>query len=85
MVKTPKKDIIKQFAKSEYDSGSTEVQIGLLTERIRQISEHLVTFPKDLHSRRGLIKIVGKRNSLIRYLRNNDAESHSKVMQQIKS
>lgn len=66
--KAQKQEIIKRYAQSEKDSGSTSVQIALLTERINQISEHLKSFPKDKHSRQGLLKLVGKRRRLYSYL-----------------
>ena len=66
--KEQKQEIIKRYAKSEKDSGSTSVQIALLTERINQISEHLKAFPKDKHSRHGLLKLVGQRRRLHTYL-----------------
>jgi len=77
--KENKNKIIKKFAKSEKDTGSCEVQIGVLTERIRQVSEHLKNFPKDHHSRRGLIKMVGKRKSFLNYLKKNDVVGFKKV------
>ena len=84
LAKDRKDDIKKQFAKSEKDSGSVEIQIALLTERIGQITEHLKSFPKDTHSRIGLIKLVGKKRTLCNYLQKNDKASYDKIMSQLK-
>ena len=65
--KMAKKDIISKAAKSSKDTGSPGVQIALIDGRIGQISKHLEKFPKDLHSRTGLMKLVGRRKRLVRY------------------
>ena len=62
-----KTEIIKEFGRFEGDTGSPEVQIALLTERISELTEHLKVHPKDNHSRRGLLKMVGKRRNLLNY------------------
>jgi small subunit ribosomal protein S15 len=67
-----KREIIAAFGRNGQDTGSTEVQIALLTERINQLTEHLRTHPKDHHSRRGLYKMVGQRRRLMNYLRRRD-------------
>ena len=67
-----KKEIIAKFATHEGDTGSPEVQIALLTERINHLNEHLVTHKQDNHSRRGLLKMVGKRRGLLDYLKDKD-------------
>ena len=85
MIKMDKASIIKKFAQSERDTGSSEVQIGLLTYRINEISQHLEKFPKDKHSRMGLLKLVGKRRSLARYLKENNKEAHDNVMHMTKN
>ncbi|MCL4442327.1 MAG: 30S ribosomal protein S15, partial [Firmicutes bacterium] len=64
-----KNEIIQTFKTHESDTGSPEVQIALLTERINQLTEHLKSFKKDHHSRRGLLKMVGQRRALLNYLR----------------
>ena len=64
-----KKELIKKFAKSENDTGSAEIQMAVTTARINQISNHLKSFPKDEHSRLGLVKLVGKRKRLTKYLK----------------
>jgi small subunit ribosomal protein S15 len=68
--------IVKEFGASPSDTGSTEVQIALLTARIKQLAEHMRDHKLDMHNRRGLVMMVGKRNRLLRYLRNNDNESY---------
>jgi len=67
--KEKKEEIVKEFARTAGDTGSCEVQIALITERIKEISTHLKSFPKDKHSRRGLIKLVGRRRTFSRYLK----------------
>jgi small subunit ribosomal protein S15 len=67
-----KEEIVEQFRRHENDTGSPEVQIALLTARIQQLTGHLQEHRKDHHSRRGLLKMVGQRRRLLRYLRNED-------------
>ena len=67
-----KEDIMKKFATKSGDTGSPEVQVALLTEKITQLTEHLKTHKKDNHSRRGLLKMVSKRRRLLRYLMTKD-------------
>ncbi|MDD2451854.1 30S ribosomal protein S15 [Sulfurovum sp.] len=67
-----KAEIIAKYARSENDTGSTEVQVALLTERINYLTEHLKTYKKDHSSRLGLLKLVGQRRRLMRYLKNTD-------------
>jgi len=76
-----KKEIIAQFQLHPADTGSPEVQIALLTERINQLTEHLKVHKKDFHSRRGLLKMVGQRRRLLNYLRDNDMERYRRVVQ----
>ena len=75
MEKARKQEIIAKFAQSQNDTGSAQVQIALLTERINELTEHLRTHKKDEHSRRGLLIMVGKRKRLLTYLENNDIEA----------
>ncbi|MEG1500313.1 MAG: 30S ribosomal protein S15 [Clostridia bacterium] len=81
-----KKEIIDSFKKSENDTGSTEVQVALLTERIKHLTEHLKTNIHDNHSRRGLLQMVGKRKALLKYLEkeNIDAFRELKTKLQIR-
>ena len=71
-----KEQIIKDFGRKEGDTGSPEVQIALLTARINELSEHLKVHKKDHHSRRGLLKMVGRRRNLLGYLKKNDLEGY---------
>ena len=80
-----KSQIIKDFSKSESDTGSSQVQIALLSERIRQISGHLKIFPKDKHSRLGLVKIVGKRRTFFNYLKKNDLSAYQGLVEKLKT
>lgn len=75
-----KEEIIKNFSKGKSDTGSPEVQIALLTERIKELTEHSKVHSKDHHSRRGLIKLVGKRRRLLKYLGRTDLESYKKLI-----
>lgn len=71
-----KTEIIKEYARSEGDTGSPEVQIAVLTARIQELTEHLKNHPKDHHSRRGLLKMVGQRRGLLDYLKKVDIERY---------
>lgn len=79
LAKERKNEIVSKFAKHDKDTGSCEVQIGIITERIKQISEHLINFPKDNHSRYGLVKLVGKRRTFVSYLKRTDFSSYEKI------
>ena len=78
-----KKDIIKSLAIHKNDVGSTEIQIGLLTEKITKLSEHFKKFKKDKHSTLGLTKSVNKRKKLLAYLKKQNTESYQKVIKQL--
>ena len=67
-----KKEIIAKFARNEKDTGSSEIQVALLTERINHLTQHLKEHPKDFHSRRGLLKMVGQRKGLLNYIKQKD-------------
>jgi len=75
-----KHELSKEFQSHEKDTGSPEVQIALLTERIVELTEHLKTHKKDHSSRRGLLKLVGRRSSLLKYLMKVDRERYQKVI-----
>ena len=75
-----KQEIIEKFALHEGDTGSPEVQIALLTERINHLNEHLKLHKKDHHSRRGLLKMVGQRRGLLNYLKENDIERYRAIL-----
>ena len=74
-----KKDTIAKFQRAEGDTGSPEVQIALLTERINHLTEHLKVNKNDNHSRRGLLKMVGARKSLLKYLEKSDLEKFREI------
>ena len=76
LTKERKQELIGKFGRSEGDTGSAEVQIALLTERINELTEHLRAHRKDHHSRRGLLMLVGKRRRLLRYLESSDVERY---------
>ncbi len=80
MDKEKKAGIISQFAISQGDTGSPEVQIALLSERINHLNDHLKLHPKDHHSKRGLLKMVGKRRGLLNYLKKKDIERYREVL-----
>jgi small subunit ribosomal protein S15 len=81
--KDRKTEIIDRFKKHEVDTGSPEVQIGILTERINVLTEHLKTHSKDHHSRRGLLKMVGHRRRLLNYLQRQDVERYRTVVKDL--
>ena len=80
LAKDAKSAIVDEFATHEGDTGSPEVQIALLTERIKSLTEHLRSYPKDNHSRRGLLKLVGQRRRLLAYLVRNDVDRYRTVI-----
>lgn len=79
--KERKAELVKQFGKNEKDSGATEVQIAILTEEINNLTEHLKVHIHDFHSKRGLQMMVGKRRSLLDYLKKNDVVSYRKTIE----
>ena len=83
MNKEKKNEIIEEFKVHGDDTGSTEVQIALLTERINHLNEHLKTHKKDHHSRRGLLKMVGKRRNLLNYLRRQDINKYRDILKKL--
>lgn len=80
MTKERKQEIIAKYGRSEGDTGSPEVQIALLTERINHLTDHLRTHKKDHHSRRGLLMMVGQRRGLLNYLIKTDIEKYRKII-----
>jgi small subunit ribosomal protein S15 len=78
-----KQKVIQDYRKGDSDTGSTEVQIALLTARIEQITEHLRTNKKDKHSRLGLLRLVGKRRRLEKYLRRQDVVHYRELIQRL--
>ena len=83
LTKETKEQIIKQYARTEGDTGSPEVQVAILTYRIQELTEHLKTNHKDHHSRRGLLKMVGKRRGLLDYLKRIDIERYRTLIEQL--
>ncbi len=83
MTKERKQEIINTYKREENDTGSPEVQIALLTERITELTEHLKVHPKDNHSRRGLLKMVGKRRSLLKYLAKKDVNRYREISEKL--
>lgn len=78
--KDVKSGIIAQHARGEADTGSPEVQIALLSQRIKDLTDHLQAHPKDHHTRRGLLKLVGQRRRMLNYLKKNDIERYRDVI-----
>ena len=78
-----KQQIINEYRRDEKDTGSPEVQIALLTERINELTEHLKVHKKDNHSRRGLLKMVGKRRNLLNYLAKKDEEAYKELVKKL--
>jgi len=78
-----KKAIIEKFRLHENDTGSPEVQVAILTERINNLTEHLKTHRKDYHSRRGLLKMVGQRRALLNYLKERDNSRYRSLIQKL--
>jgi len=78
-----KKEIISKYGKNDSDSGSTEAQIALLTQRIRDLTEHVKVHKKDKHTRHGLVKLVSQRKRMIKYLIKTNPESYTKLIKDL--
>jgi small subunit ribosomal protein S15 len=83
LAKETKQEVIAKYHKHEHDSGSAEVQIALLTERIKSLTEHFKTHKKDNNSRRGLLMMVGKRRGLLNYLQKTDIQKYRSLIEQL--
>ena len=83
MTKEKKAEIIEKYRLDEKDTGSPEVQIALLTERIKELTEHLKVHPKDNHSRKGLLKMVGQRRNLLKYLTEKDVQRYRDIVEKL--
>jgi len=84
MITSEKKaEIIKEYGRKEGDTGSPEVQIAVLTARIQELTEHMKKNPKDFHSNRGLLKMVGQRRGLLNYLKNTDIERYRALIEKL--
>jgi small subunit ribosomal protein S15 len=78
-----KQEVIKEYATLEGDTGSPEVQVAILSERIRNLTEHLKTHRKDFHSRRGLLMMVGQRRRLLDYLKRKEARRYEQLVERL--
>lgn len=83
LLKEKKSEIIEAFRSHDNDTGSAEVQIAILSERIRYLTEHFRTHAKDHHSRRGLLKLVGRRRRLLDYIRRKDFDHYRRVIERL--
>lgn len=83
MTKEKKQEIIKEYQLHEGDVGSAEVQVAIHTYRINELNEHLKVHSKDHHTRRGLLKLVGKRRNLLNYVRNQDIERYRNLIERL--
>jgi len=83
LAKERKSEIIQKFQRTPGDTGSPEVQVALLTERINYLTDHFRSHPKDHHSRRGLLKMVGHRRRLLNYLQNSDNDRYKELISQL--
>ena len=75
--------LIKEYGKDEKDSGSAEVQVAILTERIRNLTEHLKVHKKDNHTRRGLMKLIGRRRGLLKYIKNRNIDEYRDLIKKL--
>ena len=83
LTKEAKRDVVGTYGRQELDTGSPQVQIALLTRRIEQLTEHLRTHRKDHHSRRGLLRLVGRRRRLLNYLQKRDLEGYRALIKDL--
>ena len=83
LTKEQKNELIRTYGKNEHDSGSTEVQIALLTARIIYLTEHFKQQPKDFHSRRGLLRLVGRRRNFLNYLKAEHVDRYQEIIQKL--
>ena len=83
VTKERKAELIAQYGKDEKDSGSAAVQVALLTERIRGLTEHMKSHQKDFHTRRGLLMLVGRRRRLLSYIKKNDIEKYRTLIKSL--
>ncbi len=81
--KEQKAELIREYGKDEHDSGSAAVQVAILTARIRELTEHMKTHPKDFHTRRGLLMLVGKRRRLLSYIKNRDIQEYRSLIERL--
>ncbi len=84
ITKEKKKEVIKNFSRDKNDTGSPEVQIAILTERITNLTSHMQENPKDFHSRYGLLKLVSRRRKLLKYLKESNSGKYEKIIEELK-
>ena len=83
LTKQAKEEVIKAFGTNEKDTGRTEVQVALLTKRVEELTEHFKRHPKDTNSRRGLLKLVGQRSRLLKYLKKNELTKYRETIERL--
>lgn len=83
LTKIQKEELVKKYARSEKDTGSAEVQIAILTEEIKELTEHSKAHPHDYHSRRGLLKKVGQRRNMLNYLAKKDIQRYRDIVSKL--
>ena len=83
LTKEQKNELIRTYGKNEHDSGSTEVQIALLTARIVYLTEHFMQHPKDFHSRRGVVRLVGRRRNFLNYLKAENVDRYQEIIKKL--
>lgn len=83
LIPKKKEKIIKEHKKHEIDTGSPEIQIGLLSEQIKELLSHLKKHPKDLHSKKGLLKMVSKRRKLLKFLKNKSTRRYNAIIKKV--
>ena len=81
--KEKKAELVAQYGRTPEDTGSPEVQIAILTERIRELTAHLKDHPKDFHSRRGMLQMIGQRRGMLEYLKANDIEGYRALIEKL--
>ena len=83
ITKEQKAELVKKYGKSDTDTGSAEVQVAILSARIKELTEHMKKNPKDYHSNRGLLKMVGQRRGLLDYLKKTDLEKYRALIEKL--
>ena len=83
ITKEQKAELVKKYGKSDTDTGSAEVQVAILSARIKELTEHMKSHQKDFHTRRGLLMLVGKRRSLLSYIKKNDIENYRNLIKSL--
>ena len=83
IAKEQKAELVKKYGKSDTDTGSAEVQVAILSARIKELTEHMKSHKKDFHTRRGLLMLVGKRRRLLSYIKKNDIENYRNLIKSL--